>query len=509
MTSLADLKNKWFLPLTGDVLGVPQRRREGPPGGELNVSTDGNVVEPLIDGEAYMRRWHLALLALGAYTGPEVYHAGWRLEPVYPLGHGVSTTAFEDLNNADTAGATVITLLSEHVGSIATNRIAIDWLRLHGVWTSCRDNRYPPAGSNHQKMAVFKTPGGDLCTLGSIDLSRTRWDRTVHAPTDPGRNPAGGPTHDAGVAVIGPALADLDLCYRERWNDSTRTFGMTPLLPPQPLISTPLAGGPASGTHSVQVLRTFGITSTAFGYSWSPSGEFTVWASYLNAITRATTYLYLEDQYFLPWDYPPRFSRPAGPGRDVDILFQLGEAMKRGVNVAILTPANDEDSTHVYQKFQRDIGVNYLNSVKAAGAAGDVVVASLKNATGDVYVHSKLMLVDDEFALIGSTNIGQRSMSHDGEIHIGVVDADEAFAREFRKTLWAEHTGLAPAALHDPVVAYGLFKAAAAAGTGHLKPYPVDPTATYPSGPTTKVPKAHRVTLRNVIDPYAGPPALA
>jgi len=511
MPSLSDLKNKWFLPLIGDVLGVPQRRRQGPPGGELQVSTDGNLVEPLIDGEVYMRRWHLALVAMGAYTGPEAYHAGWRLEQVYPLGHGIGTTALEDLNNADTAGATVYTLLSEHLGSIATNRPSVAWLRLHGVWTSCRDNRYPNAGTNHQKMAVFKTAGGHLCTLGSLDLAKARWDRTVHAPSDPSRDPASGPTHDTGVAIIGPAVGDLDLCYRERWNDSSRTLGMTPLLPPQPLIATPLAGGPPSGSHSVQVLRTFGITSTKSGYSWSPSGEFTVWASYLNAIRRATTYLYLEDQYFLPWDYPPRFSRPAGPGRDVDIIYQLGEAMKRGVKVAILTPAKGEDLGVLgyYQKFQRDIGVNYLKSIKAAGAPGDLVIASLENAAGWVHVHSKLLLADDEFVLIGSANIGQRSMTHDGEVHVGVVDSAEAFAREFRKTLWAEHTGQTPVALDDPVVAYGLFKAATAASTGHLKPYPFDPTATHPKGQATSVPPKHGQAIRNGIDPYAGPPALA
>jgi phosphatidylserine/phosphatidylglycerophosphate/cardiolipin synthase-like enzyme len=510
MPSLAALKAKWFLPLVGDVLGVPQRRREGGPGPELQVSTDGNTVEMLIDGQVYMRRWHVAMLAMGAFTAPECYHAGWRYEGVYPLGHGTGPTALQDMDAAHTAGATMYTLLSEHVGSAFTNLVSVDWLRLHGIWTSCRDNRYPPAGSNHQKAAVFKTAGGSTTVLGSIDLAKPRWDRPVHAPTDPGRDPAEGPSHDAGVAITGPAVGDVELCFRERWNDSTRSLGMTPLLPRQPLISTPLAGGPATGTHSVQVLRTYGITSRFFGYSWSPGGEFTVWSSYLNAIRRATTYLYLEDQYFLPWDYPPRFSRGASPGRDVDIIYQLGEAMKRGVKVAILTPSKAEDFTYVYQKFQRDLGVNYLNAVKAAGAPGDLVVAALQNGSADVYVHSKLMLVDDEFVLVGSTNIGARSMTHDGEIHVGVVDSAEAFCREFRKALWAEHTGLARAALNDPIVAYGHFKTATAASSGHLKPYPLDPLSVYPprSG-TTPAPKGHPTAIRDLIDPYAGPPTLA
>jgi phosphatidylserine/phosphatidylglycerophosphate/cardiolipin synthase-like enzyme len=328
----------------------------------------------------------------------------------------------------------------------------------------------------------------------------------VHAATDADRNPTfGKPTHDTGVLVQGPAVPDIERSYRERWNDSTRTFGMEPLLPSQPLISTPISAPVGSGTHSVQVLRTFGITNALFGYSWHASGEFTVWASYLNAIKRAANYIYIEDQYFLPFDWPPCHTR-TGAARDTDIIYQLGEAMKRGVLVAILTPSNAEDSTHIYQKYQRDIGVNYLTGVKAAGAPGDVVVASLQNGGVDVYVHSKLMIVDDEFVAIGSTNVGQRSMTHDGELHVGVVDAANTFAKEFRKDLWAEHTGRTAASLDDPVAAYATFKSDSAASSGHLKPYPVDPLSVFPAvAGSTAPPSQHAQRIRMLIDPYAGP----
>lgn len=503
MASLAQLKSKWFLPMSGEVCGVPGSRHpiEESGGPAISISTDGNTVTPLIDGQAYMARWATLMRGLSG-AADEAYHAGWRLEMVEPMGPGTGTHALDDIKRVKTAGSTPFVLLSEHISSIATNRVAVGWLHLNLVFTACRDNRYPPAGSNHQKMAVFKSSTGDEAVLGSIDLSTTRWDTPAHTVSSP--------THDTGVSVVGPALTDLDICVRDRWNDSTRTLGMTPRILPQPLITSRMATGPASGTHSIQVLRTYGITRKFFGYSWSPTGEFTVWASYLNAITKASQYIYIEDQYFLPWDYPPRFARAAGPGRNCDIVFQLGEAMKRGVNVVILTPSNAEDATHMYQKYQRDLGVNYLLGVRAAGSSGDVVVASLQNGTKDVYVHSKLMLVDDELLLIGSTNIGHRSMSHDGEVHVAVVDAAETLAREFRKSLWAEHSGRSPGALDDPAVAFGLFKADTAASAGHLKPYPVDPLSVYPPGPGTKnPPKGHASALRNVIDPYAGPPALA
>ncbi|CBW77388.1 unnamed protein product (plasmid) [Mycetohabitans rhizoxinica HKI 454] len=508
MASLDQLKTKWFLPLAGNVLGVPQSRHTvGGSGPQLSVSTDGNTVELLIDGKSYMKRWHLNMVKAGL---TEAYHTGWRFEAVNPLGYPTPPTALEDMSSAHTAGAAIYPLLSSHTGSVVTNGLAIDRLRLqHGIWTACLDNRFPPAGSNHQKVAVFKMPRGSTAVLGSIDISKTRWDDSTHATFVVGRDPAGAPTHDTGVAITGPAVADLDLCFRERWNDSSRTLGMKPLLPPQPLITTPVGGAPAGGTHSVQVLRNFGITNALSGYSWSPRGEFTIWASYLNAIRTASAYLYIEDQYFLPWDYPPRFSRPASPGRDVDIVYQLGEAMRRGVNVVVLTPSNAEDAAHIYQKYQRDLGVNYLLSIRLAGSPGDIVVASLQNGTDDVYVHSKLMIVDDELVLIGSTNVGQRSMTYDGEVHVGIVDAVGGFARECRKALWAEHTGRAPGTLDDPVASFALFKADTAANAGHLKPYPLNKSALYPVGPgTTPPPVGHSRAIRDLIDPYAGPPAL-
>jgi hypothetical protein len=133
-------------------------------------------------------------------------------------------------------------------------------------------------------------------------------------------------------------------------------------------------------------------------------------------------------------------------------------------------------------------------------------VASLKNGTTDVYVHSKLMIVDDELVLIGSANVGQRSMTYDSELQIGVVDSAGTFARALRMAIWQEHTGRAAASLEDPAAAIGLFRDDVAASSGHVKPYPVDPRAVYPATPgSTRPPTGHARIIRLLIDPYAGP----
>ncbi len=508
--TLDELKSKWFLAMDGSAPhGVPCHRAEGsnPP---LCVSTDHNAVTPLIDGQAYMSQWHDRVVALRGIPDAELYHAAWRFEDVETLGvTSGGPDALSDADGAEAAGARCYPLLCRNVGVYRFNFPSVMSLRRHGVSTACLDSRFPPGGSNHQKFAVMKSSAGALAMLGSVDIAKPRWDTTAHRPVDPDRDPKyGKPTHESGVMIVGPAVVDIEKTFRDRWNDSTRHFGLEPLLPEQPHITTPYAAAPAAGTHSVQVLRTYGITSKTFGYSWSPSGEFTVWASYLNAIHRAASYIYIEDQYFLSFDWPPCYSR-TGLARDTDLIYQLGEAMKRGVTVVIVTPANTDDSTHIYQKYQRDLGVNYLTGVRAAGSPGDVVVAALNNGSTDVYVHSKLMIVDDEFTLIGSTNVGQRSMTHDAELHVGIVDGAGAFARALRTAIWQEHTGRAAASLEDPAAAIGLFRDDVAARSGRLKPYPVDPLTVYPPVPgSTSPPIGHTQLIRLLIDPYAGPPGL-
>nr|GMD42252.1 phospholipase D zeta 1-like isoform X1 [Ipomoea batatas] len=77
--------------------------------------------------------------------------------------------------------------------------------------------------------------------------------------------------------------------------------------------------------------------------------------------------------------------------------------------------------------------------------------------TSQVYVHSKCMIVDDRIALVGSSNINDRSLlgSRDSEIAVVIEDKDfiessmdgkpwkaGRFAFSLRVSLWAEHLGL-------------------------------------------------------------------
>ncbi|GAQ88090.1 Phospholipase D zeta [Klebsormidium nitens] len=107
-------------------------------------------------------------------------------------------------------------------------------------------------------------------------------------------------------------------------------------------------------------------------------------------------------------------------------------------------------------------------------------------ATSQVYVHSKLMLVDDRVALIGSANLNDRSLLGSRDSEIAAVIQDERyvpgamdgrpwragrFAQSLRMALWAEHLGLKEAdmdGIRDPVhdrTYWGLWMARAKSNT--------------------------------------------
>ena len=109
--------------------------------------------------------------------------------------------------------------------------------------------------------------------------------------------------------------------------------------------------------------------------------------------------------------------------------------------------------------------------VWARGHAAGAPVTFTK--VDDVFIHAKLVLIDDVFASIGSVNMNRRSMYHDGEISAQVVPgrlraAVDNPVRSLRCRIWADHLGLAVDAaeseLADPLAALELFPRPRAAG---------------------------------------------
>jgi len=94
-----------------------------------------------------------------------------------------------------------------------------------------------------------------------------------------------------------------------------------------------------------------------------------------------------------------------------------------------------------------------------------------------IYLHAKIMMVDDVFVGIGSMNLNRRGFYHDGEMVASAIPAKLAAtrdnpARKLRTALWAEHLGIDPAMgealLGDPIAAYELFRRSAYQGSRFL-----------------------------------------
>jgi len=498
MPTLQKLKEKWFLDVSLEGQFPPQTRH---PGTQIQPYTDGNRVEPIIDGAPLMAEFHQRAEAIINAPDPSQYElwlAQWKLTPVQLLGQTSSAKDAEtQMLDVAKSGAKVYFLGSGHAGQIQPAITLAKKLIANGGYGTC-DRRFPLYGSQHQKFYIFREPDNQwTALLGSADLNYSRWDTPGHAADNPDRSPySEGPSHDASVQVQGPAVHDIALSFAERWNDMPdRTF---------PKISTPISTTflntpiPPCGPHSIQVLRTYGIRQNR-AYSWSPHGEFTIWAAYLNAIKKAAQYIYIEDQYFYPFYEPPAFETPKGKLRDSDIVYQLGQALKRGVDVIVLVPSRkgNKNPTVSNQLHARGKAAAYLRHISEThSGAGRFLICHLAAGDVDPVIHSKLMLVDDEFTLLGSANVCQRSMANDTEIHLGIVDADNQFTRNLRLALWQEHLDLtAPDSIIDPGTGFEILQTSAAQETTRLRLWHIE---------SNHEPRLHELAMR-FIDPYQGP----
>jgi phosphatidylserine/phosphatidylglycerophosphate/cardiolipin synthase-like enzyme len=475
----------WFLTTfeRGNRATEIDRRR-----GDDRAWTEGNLVEALVHGATYYRRLLAVLRA--CREGDLAGLTDWRGDTDELL-DGEGTELGKVLAELAGRGVQVRGLLWRSHPSMAHFNEEQN-LHLGDVVNEAGgeillDERVRGPGSQHQKLVLVRHPDRedeDVAFMGGIDLCHGRRDDEHHlgdpqsVPMDPryGDRP---PWHDVQLEIRGPAVGDLSVTFRERWEDPTPLDHRNPWRarltrrvnqPRHPSPLPPMLRDPApAGPHAVQVLRTYPAKRPPLPFA--PTGERSIARAYLKALWRARRLVYLEDQYL--WSE--------------DVAQALADALRRSPElrlIAVVPRYPDEDGrltgppNRIGQQAALDV-------VREAG--GDrVAVYDLENRHGTpIYVHAKVCVMDDVWAAVGSDNLNRRSWTHDSELSAAVLDQtrDEreprdpaglgdgarAFARQLRLRLWREHLGRGEGQdgdLLDPVEGFEAWRRTAAALKG-------------------------------------------
>ena len=290
------------------------------------------------------------------------------------------------------------------------------------------------------------------------------------------------PWHDISMQVVGQPARDLTRHFVQRWNYVLR--GRKPtrptpfLLPPPDYNPADLEALGLTGTCEVQILRS--ATDWSLGLI---DTEHSIMNAYCKMIEESEHFVYIENQFFIT----------SCETMNVKIVNKIGDAIVeralrayqnneswRCVIVIPLMPGfqntvDEPEGTSVRLIMQcqfrsicrgegsifgrlRSHGIepeDFVNfySLRSWGKIGPKKML----VTEQLYIHAKVIIVDDRIALIGSANINERSMLgvRDSECAAVVRDTDMLwsimdgepylvgrFAHTLRMRLMREHLGL-------------------------------------------------------------------
>ncbi|KAI0693955.1 phospholipase D [Cytidiella melzeri] len=369
--------------------------------------------------------------------------------------------------------------------------------------------------AHHEKLCVIDQA---IAFMGGLDACYGRWDTPQHVlvddpdsgdPTDaiwPGKdysNPRVGdfhtlskphddmydrskvprmPWHDVSMQIVGQPARDLARHFVQRWNYLLRiknhTRPMPTLLPPPEFKPGELAQLGLTGTCELQICRSAGPWSLG-----TPDRiEFSIQNAYLKAIQMSEHFVYIENQFFIT----------STVVSEVKVENKIGDAIVHRIirahregspfKCCILIPLlpgftfpvdhSDASAIRIILECQNRTICRGPNSIFARlrkeGIDPDnyFTVLSLRNwaklrgdvlTTEQVYIHAKIMIVDDRLAIIGSANINERSQRGDRDSEIAAVIRDTdmidgtmagkpfkvgRFAHTLRVRLMREHLGV-------------------------------------------------------------------
>jgi phosphatidylserine/phosphatidylglycerophosphate/cardiolipin synthase-like enzyme len=312
------------------------------------------------------------------------------------------------------------------------------WLRRNAFWGSpehidllnkrrsgvkIRWDRAHPGFCQHQKSWLIDAGAeNETAFVGGINLN----PHSMVTPDHKGE----GHNHDVFVELAGPSVVDVHHNFVQRWNEASERreekgcwgTGSTAQL------QFPSRLPDEHGSAVVQIQRTthagryFDSQPPPGGTSFNIAvGEESNFHQYCAAINAARRSIYIENQYV---DVP-------------EIVDCLRGALKRGVDIVLLMPSEPDVSSQVSAERRA-----FLKARMSLGAYPNFILAGIAGIGADghrkpIYVHAKLMLVDDEWATVGSCNLHRFSLFGNGEMNAAFTEPNTV--RAFRCELLREH----------------------------------------------------------------------
>ena len=288
------------------------------------------------------------------------------------------------------------------------------------------DGARPIGAVHHQKIVVVDEA---VAFCGGLDLTINRWDTTAHEHSSRSRRSVGvgyGPRHEVAAAVDGAAAEALSEQARERWETATGHS-----LPPVDAkhVTWPRKLEPTLRSVDVGIART--LPELDGRREVREVEELN-----LAAIAAARHTLYLENQYL-------------AAARLVDALVaRLNE--DDGPEIVIVLPRRGNNRLErETMDGSRHRLIQLLWDADEHGRLG--VYWPVTDHGTPIYVHSKVMAVDDRLLRVGSSNLNNRSMGFDSECDIAIESSGSGhddIRREvtsMRNRLLAEHLGVSEA----------------------------------------------------------------
>ncbi|KAF0687204.1 Aste57867_21060 [Aphanomyces stellatus] len=334
---------------------------------------------------------------LSAVQADAVYLSGWTLdstEPNVPQSDP-SQTVQTVWTHIVQRTAQVHALVFENLQEATSVASAYNWFNGLNLQSQLvLDNRITPiTGSLHQKATVIQHRGGAVAYVGGVDHASDRWDTIYHNESTL-RNATGVQKDyhgwvDVHSKIVGGASQDILNSFLQRWNDPSPP-SIAPLFTNMAQINT-------TGVNDAPrvITPSTSVPNPALDPMPSKScGETNILAVRLKAIQNANNFIYVENQYFI---HVP------------DLLDAL---------LVDVVPFGYE--AYLYDMVT-PLQASFPNKVQ------------IYKTPADIYVHSKVLLVDYVF-LSMAANIADTATVTNNNIAV------TALAHNFRLAKFGEFT---------------------------------------------------------------------